>query len=113
MLMGAVLTLAPAILRGGHWQSRAAGSDEPENVARSVELMRLNMWAHGRSTAMTWRDGADSLHYAAAIRAIKRAIPAPPSRTDAGFQGVMRDVHNGARVGIGCVRRRTWRPSGA
>jgi lipoic acid synthetase len=68
-------------------------ADEPENVARSVELMRLKYVV---LTSVNRDDLADggSAHYAAAIRAIKRRNPGTAVEAlTPDFQGVMRDVH--------------------
>jgi lipoic acid synthetase len=68
-------------------------ADEPENVARSVELMGLKYVV---LTSVNRDDLADggSAHYAAAIRAIKRRNPdTAVEALTPDFQGVMRDVH--------------------
>jgi lipoic acid synthetase len=68
-------------------------ADEPENVARSVELMGLKYVV---LTSVNRDDLADggSAHYAAAVRAIKRRNPETAVEAlTPDFQGVMRDVH--------------------
>ncbi len=94
MLMGAVCTRACrfcAVDTGNPhgWLDR----EEPENVARSVELMGLKYVV---LTSVDRDDLADggAAHYAAAIRAIKRRNPATAVEAlTPDFAGVMRDVH--------------------
>jgi lipoyl synthase len=94
MLMGAVCTRACrfcAVDTGNPhgWLDR----EEPENVARSVELMGLKYVV---LTSVNRDDLADggAAHYAAAVRAIKRRNPGTAVEAlTPDFQGVMGDVH--------------------
>jgi len=94
MLMGAVCTRACRFCAVDTGNPRGwLDADEPENVARSVELMRLKYVV---LTSVDRDDLADggSAHYAAAIRAIKRRNPGTAVEAlTPDFQGVMRDVH--------------------
>src|SRR5882762_1145970 len=94
MLMGAVCTRACRFCAVDTGNPRGwLDADEPENVARSVELMRLKYVV---LTSVNRDDLADggSAHYAAAIRAIKRRNPGTAVEAlTPDFQGVMRDVH--------------------
>jgi lipoic acid synthetase len=93
MLMGAVCTRACrfcAVDTGNPrgWLDR----EEPENVARSVELMGLKYVV---LTSVNRDDLADggAAHYAAAVRAIKKRNPGTAVEAlTPDFQGVMRDV---------------------
>jgi len=102
-VMGAVCTRACDFAR---WTLAIRGwldADEPENVARSVELMRLKYVV---LTSVNRDDLADggSAHYAAAFAPSSGAIRHAVEALTPDFQGVMRDVTHGARFGIGCVR---------
>ena len=94
MLMGAVCTRACRFCAVDTGNPRGwLDAGEPENVARSVELMRLKYVV---LTSVNRDDLADggSAHYAAAIRAIKRRNPGTAVEAlTPDFQGVMRDVH--------------------
>jgi lipoic acid synthetase len=93
MLMGAVCTRACRFCAVDTGNPRGwLDEEEPENVARSVELMGLKYVV---LTSVNRDDLADggSAHYAAAIRAIKRRTPATAVEAlTPDFQGVMRDV---------------------
>ncbi len=66
--------------------------EEPENVARSVELMGLKYVVLTSVNRDDLPDGG-AAHYAAAIRAIKRRNPGTAVEAlTPDFQGVMRDV---------------------
>ena len=93
MLMGAVCTRACRFCAVDTGNPRGwLDEEEPQNVARSVELMGLKYVV---LTSVNRDDLADggSAHYGAAIRAIK--IRNPSTAVEAltpDFQGVMRDV---------------------
>src|SRR6202163_850911 len=93
MLMGSVCTRACRFCAVD--TGNPAGwldAKEPENVARSVELMGLKYVV---LTSVNRDDLADggSAHYAAAVRAIKRRNPATAVEAlTPDFQGVVRDV---------------------
>src|SRR6202795_2148020 len=93
MLMGAVCTRACRFCSVDTGNPRGwLDSDEPANVARSVELMGLKYVV---LTSVNRDDLADggAAHYAAAIRAIKRRNPETAVEAlTPDFQGVMRDV---------------------
>jgi lipoic acid synthetase len=93
MLMGAVCTRACRFCAVDTGNPRGwLDKDEPENVARSVELMGLHYVV---LTSVNRDDLADggSGHYAAAIRAIKQRNPGTAVEAlTPDFQGVMRDV---------------------
>jgi lipoic acid synthetase len=93
MLMGAVCTRACRFCAVDTGNPRGwLDKDEPENVARSVELMGLKYVV---LTSVNRDDLADggSGHYAAAIRAIKQRNPGTAVEAlTPDFQGVMRDV---------------------
>jgi lipoic acid synthetase len=93
MLMGAVCTRACRFCAVDTGNPRGwLDEEEPENVARSVELMRLKYVV---LTSVNRDDLADggSAHYAAAIRAIKDRNPGTAVEAlTPDFQGVMRDV---------------------
>ena len=66
--------------------------EEPDNVARSVELMRLKYVVLTSVNRDDLPDGG-AAHYAAAIRAIKRRNPGTAVEAlTPDFQGVLRDV---------------------
>ena len=94
MLMGAVCTRACRFCAVDTGNPRGwLDAGEPENVARSVELMGLKYVV---LTSVNRDDLADggSAHYAAAVRAIKRRNPGTAVEAlTPDFQGVMRDVH--------------------
>ena len=93
MLMGAVCTRACRFCAVDTGNPRGwLDPEEPENVARSVELMGLKYVV---LTSVDRDDLADggSGHYAAAIRAIKRRNPGTAVEAlTPDFQGVMADV---------------------
>ena len=93
MLMGAVCTRACRFCAVDTGNPRGwLDPEEPENVARSVELMGLKYVV---LTSVDRDDLADggAAHYAAAIRAIKRRNPATAVEAlTPDFAGVMRDV---------------------
>lgn len=94
MLMGAVCTRACRFCAVDTGNPRGwLDAEEPENVARSVELMGLKYVV---LTSVNRDDLADggSAHYAAAIRAIKRRNPGTAVEAlTPDFQGVLSDVH--------------------
>jgi lipoyl synthase len=94
MLMGAVCTRACRFCAVDTGNPRGwLDADEPENVAKSVELMRLKYVV---LTSVNRDDLADggAAHYAAAVRAIKRRNPGTAVEAlTPDFQGVMTDVH--------------------
>ncbi len=119
MLMGAVCTRACRFCAVDTGNPRGwLDPEEPENVARSVELMGLKYVV---LTSVDRDDLADggAAHYAAAIRAIKRRNPEHGGRSaDAGFPGCDTRCANRRLLRIGCVRaecrnRRAFDPSGA
>ena len=93
MLMGAVCTRACRFCAVDTGNPRGwLDPEEPENVARSVQLMGLKYVV---LTSVNRDDLADggAAHYAAAIRAIKRRNPGTAVEAlTPDFQGVMRDV---------------------
>jgi lipoyl synthase len=93
MLMGAVCTRACRFCAVDTGNPRGwLDSEEPENVARSVELMGLKYVV---LTSVDRDDLADggAAHYAAAIRAIKRRNPATAVEAlTPDFAGVFEDV---------------------
>jgi lipoyl synthase len=93
MLMGAVCTRACRFCAVDTGNPRGwLDAEEPENVARSVELMRLKYVVLTSVNRDDLSDGG-AAHYAAAIRAIKRRNPATAVEAlTPDFQGVMRDV---------------------
>jgi lipoic acid synthetase len=94
MLMGAVCTRACRFCAVDTGNPRGwLDQDEPENVARSIELMGLKYVVLTSVDRDDLPDGG-SAHYAAAIRAIKRRNPGTAVEAlTPDFQGVMRDVH--------------------
>jgi lipoic acid synthetase len=93
MLMGAVCTRACRFCAVDTGNPRGwLDAEEPENTARSVELMGLKYIV---LTSVNRDDLADggAAHYAAAIRAIKRRTPhVAVEALTPDFQGVQRDV---------------------
>ena len=94
MLMGAVCTRACRFCAVDTGNPRGwLDPEEPENVARSVELMGLNYVVLTSVDRDDLPDGG-AAHYAAAIRAIKSAHAAHGRRgADTGFAGVLADVY--------------------
>ena len=101
MLMGAVCTRACRFCAVDTGNPRGwLDAEEPENVARSVELMGLQYVV---LTSVNRDDLADggSAHYAAAVRAIKRRNPGTAVEAlTPDFQGVMRDVQTVLDSGV-------------
>src|ERR1700683_29921 len=93
MLMGAVCTRACRFCAVDTGNPRGwLHPGEPENVARSVELMGLKYVVLTSVDRNDLEDGG-AAHYAAAIRAIKRRTPGPAVEALApDFAGVIRDV---------------------
>ena len=93
MLMGSVCTRACRFCAVDTGNPRGwLDAEEPDNVARSVELMGLKYVV---LTSVNRDDLADggSAHYAAAVRAVKRRNPGTAVEAlTPDFQGVMRDV---------------------
>ena len=93
MLMGSVCTRACRFCAVDTGNPRGwLDLEEPDNVARSVELMGLKYVV---LTSVNRDDLADggAAHYAAAVRAIKRRNPGTAVEAlTPDFQGVMRDV---------------------
>jgi lipoic acid synthetase len=95
MLMGAVCTRACRFCAVDTGNPRGwLDPEEPENVARSVELMRLKYVVLTSVDRDDLEDGG-AAHYAAAIRAIKRRTPGTAVEAlTPDFAGVIRDVHS-------------------
>jgi lipoyl synthase len=93
MLMGAVCTRACRFCAVDTGNPRGwLDGQEPENVARSVELMGLKYVVLTSVNRDDLNDGG-AAHYAATVRAIKRRNPATAVEAlTPDFQGVMRDV---------------------
>jgi lipoic acid synthetase len=93
MLMGAVCTRACRFCAVDTGNPRGwLDADEPENVAKSVELMRLKYVVLTSVNRDDLSDGG-AAHYAAAVRAIKRRNPGTAVEAlTPDFQGVMTDV---------------------
>ncbi len=93
MLMGAVCTRACRFCSVDTGNPRGwLDPEEPENTARSVELMKLKYIVLTSVNRDDLPDGGAG-HYAAAIRAIKRRTPhVAVEALTPDFQGVMRDV---------------------
>src|SRR5580658_7565707 len=94
MLMGAVCTRACRFCAVDTGNPRGwLDPDEPENVARSVELMGLKYVVLTSVDRDDLEDGG-AAHYGAAIRAIKRRTPGTAVEAlTPDFAGVIRDVH--------------------
>jgi lipoyl synthase len=94
MLMGAVCTRACRFCAVDTGNPRGwLDPEEPENVARSVELMGLKYVVLTSVDRDDLEDGG-AAHYAAAIRAIKRRTPGTAVEAlTPDFAGVIRDVH--------------------
>jgi lipoyl synthase len=93
MLMGAVCTRACRFCAVDTGNPRGwLDAEEPENVAKSVELMRLKYVVLTSVNRDDLSDGG-AAHYAAAVRAIKRRNPGTAVEAlTPDFQGVMADV---------------------
>jgi lipoic acid synthetase len=94
MLMGAVCTRACRFCAVDTGNPRGwLDLEEPENVARSVELMGLKYVVLTSVDRDDLPDGG-AAHYAAAVRAIKRRNPGTAVEAlTPDFAGVVRDVH--------------------
>jgi lipoic acid synthetase len=101
MLMGAVCTRACRFCAVDTGNPRGwLDQDEPENVARSVELMGLKYVVLTSVNRDDLPDGG-AAHYAAAVRAIKRRNPTTAVEAlTPDFQGVMSDVHTVLESGL-------------
>src|SRR5665213_1141630 len=93
MLMGAVCTRACRFCAVDTGNPRGwLDAEEPQNVAKSVQLMRLKYVVLTSVNRDDLRDGGAS-HYASAVRAIKRLNPGTAVEAlTPDFQGVMADV---------------------
>ncbi len=93
MLMGAVCTRACRFCSVDTGNPRGwLDAEEPENTARSVELMKLKYIVLTSVNRDDLPDGG-AAHYAAAIRAIKTRTPqVAVEALTPDFQGVLRDV---------------------
>ena len=94
MLMGAVCTRACRFCAVDTGNPRGwLDAEEPQNVATSVQLMRLKYVVLTSVDRDDLPDGG-AAHYAAAIRAIKRLNPdTAVEALTPDFQGVIADVH--------------------
>jgi lipoic acid synthetase len=101
MLMGAVCTRACRFCSVDTGNPRGwLDAEEPENTARSVELMKLKYIVLTSVNRDDLPDGGAG-HYAAAIRAIKRRTPAVAVEAlTPDFQGVLRDVETVVDSGL-------------
>ena len=101
MLMGAVCTRACRFCAVDTGNPRGwLDPEEPENVARSVELMRLNYVVLTSVDRDDLEDGG-AAHYAAAVRAIKSRTPRTAVEAlTPDFSGVIADVHTVLDAGV-------------
>jgi lipoic acid synthetase len=101
MLMGAVCTRACRFCAVDTGNPRGwLDAEEPDNVARSVELMGLKYVVLTSVNRDDLPDGG-SAHYAAAVRAIKRRNPGTAVEAlTPDFQGIMRDVQTVVDSGV-------------
>ena len=101
MLMGAVCTRACRFCSVDTGNPRGwLDADEPENAARSVELMKLKYVVLTSVDRDDLSDGGAS-HYAACIRAIKRRNPTTAVEAlTPDFQGVLADVETVVDSGL-------------
>jgi lipoic acid synthetase len=101
MLMGAVCTRACRFCAVDTGNPRGwLDPEEPENVARSVELMKLRYVVLTSVNRDDLPDGG-ARHYAAAIRTIKQRTPATAVEAlTPDFQGVLRDVETVLDAGV-------------
>ena len=101
MLMGAVCTRACRFCSVDTGNPRGwLDAEEPENTARSVELMKLKYIVLTSVNRDDLPDGGAG-HYAAAIRAIKRRTPqVAVEALTPDFQGVMKDVETVVDSGL-------------
>jgi lipoic acid synthetase len=101
MLMGSVCTRTCRFCAVDTGNPRGwLDSEEPENVARSVELMGLKYVVLTSVNRDDLPDGG-AAHYAAAVRAIKKRNPGTAVEAlTPDFQGQMRDVHTVLESGL-------------
>ena len=101
MLMGAVCTRACRFCSVDTGNPRGwLDAEEPENTARSVELMKLKYIVLTSVNRDDLPDGGAG-HYAGAIRAIKRRTPhVAVEALTPDFQGVLRDVETVVDSGL-------------
>jgi lipoic acid synthetase len=101
MLMGAVCTRACRFCSVDTGNPRGwLDAEEPENTARSVELMKLKYIVLTSVNRDDLPDGGAG-HYAAAIRAIKKRTPhVAVEALTPDFQGVLRDVETVVDSGL-------------
>ena len=101
MLMGAVCTRACRFCAVDTGNPHGwLDAEEPENVAQSVALMKLNYVVLTSVNRDDLPDGG-AAHYAAAIRAIKRRTPRTAVEAlTPDFQGVQRDVETVVDSGL-------------
>ena len=101
MLMGAVCTRACRFCAVDTGNPRGwLDPEEPENVARSVELMRLKYVVLTSVNRDDLPDGG-AAHYAAAVRAIKQRNPETAVEAlTPDFQGVLADVETVLDAGV-------------
>ena len=101
MLMGAVCTRACRFCSVDTGNPRGwLDAEEPENTARSVELMKLKYIVLTSVNRDDLPDGGAG-HYASAIRAIKRRTPhVAVEALTPDFQGVLRDVETVVDSGL-------------
>ena len=101
MLMGAVCTRACRFCAVDTGNPRGwLDAEEPENVARSVELMGLKYVVLTSVNRDDLPDGG-AAHYAAAIRAIKRRCPGTAVEAlTPDFEGVLADVRAVVDAGL-------------
>ncbi len=101
MLMGAVCTRACRFCAVDTGNPRGwLDPEEPENVARSVELMGLKYVVLTSVNRDDLPDGG-AAHYAAAVRAIKRRRPdTAVEALTPDFQGVFKDVETVLDAGV-------------
>ncbi len=101
MLMGSVCTRACRFCAVDTGNPRGwLDQEEPENVARSVDLMGLKYVVLTSVNRDDLPDGG-AAHYAAAIRAIKRRTPdTAVEALTPDFQGVLKDVETVLDAGV-------------
>jgi len=101
MLMGAVCTRACRFCSVDTGNPRGwLDAEEPENVARSVELMGLKYVVLTSVDRDDLPDGG-AAHYAAAVRAIKRRCPSTAVEAlTPDFQGAVADVNTVLDAGV-------------
>src|SRR5580704_2672609 len=101
MLMGAVCTRACRFCAVDTGNPRGwLDPDEPQNVARSVELMGLKYVVLTSVNRDDLPNGG-AAHYAAAVRAIKKRNPGTAVEAlTPDFQGELRDVHTVLESGL-------------